>query len=145
MIDIASNDNASSKHSQVNEVVSFDSVPSTLTSRQSGGKYNKSIDFDRHCVSPRRTKAGVKGANKGKENVEVLGDSYATLGESFMGESFANLSVSMFALGDFYDSENDDDDNQLENIVSQQITQKSVLDSIVDFEDDENDDDKSKD
>jgi hypothetical protein len=109
------------------------------------GKYNKSIDFDRHKItSPRK---GNKSNIKNKENIDAYGDSYATLGESFMGESFANLSMSVLALDilDDDDSEFDDEyDNQLERIISHQITQKSKLDSIIDFEDDE-DDNKSRD
>lgn len=109
------------------------------------GKYNKSIDFDRHKItSPRK---GNKSNGKNKDNIDAYGDSYATLGESFMGESFANLSMSVLALdllGDD-DSEFDDEcDDQLERIISHQITQKSKLDSIIDFEDDE-DDNKSRD
>ena len=110
------------------------------------GKYNKSIDFDRHKItSPRK---GNKSNIKNKENIDTYGDSYATLGESFMGESFANLSMSVLALDlldDDDDSEFDDEcDNQLERMISHQITQKSQLDSIIDFEDDD-DDSKSRD
>jgi hypothetical protein len=106
------------------------------------GKYNKSIDFDRHKItSPRK---GNKASMKNKEGIEAYGDSFATLGESFMGESFANLSMSVLALDildDDDDSEFEDEhDNHLERIISHQITQKSRLDSIVDFEDDEEDD-----
>ena len=125
------------------ESVAFKSVK-TPSARQ--GKYNKSIDFDRHKItSPRK---GNKSNIKSKENIDSYGDSYATLGESFMGESFANLSMSVLALDlldDDDDSEFDDEcDNQLERMISHQITQKSKLDSIVDFEDDE-DDVKSRD
>ena len=124
------------------ESAAFDSAQGPATQQR---KYNKSMDFDRHKItSPRK---GNKGCIKSKENSDAYGDSNATLGESFMGESFANLSMSVMALDllDDDDSDFDDDcDNLLESIVSRQITQKSKLDSIVDFEDDE-DDNKSRD
>ena len=118
-------------------------APQDPTSQQR--KYNKSIDFDRHKItSPRK---GNKANTKSKESTEAYGDSYATLGESFMGESFANLSISVLAFDNLDDDDSEFDDtcdNLLDNIVSHQITQKSKLDSILDFEDDE-DDNKSRD
>ena len=114
------------------------------------GKHNKSMDFDRHkMTSPRKGNKSSIGKNN-NENIDACGDSYATLGASFMGESFANISMSVLALdGLDFDSDLDDEcddelDYERERMVSHQITQKSRLDAIIDFEDDE-DDDRKKD
>lgn len=114
------------------------------------GKHNKSMDFDRHVITSPR-KGNKSSIGKKNENNDACGDSYATLGASFMGESFANISMSVLALdGLDFDSDLDDEcgDDELEyereRMVSHQITQKSRLDAIADFEDDE-DDDRKKD
>jgi hypothetical protein len=131
MIDVVAENNGS-QNNQESEI-DFDS--SDGPSRQTGGKYNKSIDFDRHGGTPRRSRSGCK------KNMEVAGDSYATLGDSFMGESFANLgeqSFAMLALGEIDDSENEGDD-ELEQIAFKFILERPNLDTVVDFEEEDGD------
>jgi hypothetical protein len=130
MIDVVNDSNVTQKSQECE--IDFDKTH--RPSRQTGGKYNKSIDFDRHGSMPRRTRSGCK------KNTEVFGDSYATLGESFMGESFANLGEQSFAMlalcGD------DDSDDEEANDYLKQIAMKSLLDqpdlhTVVVFEEED--------
>lgn len=129
MLDVVNDNNIS----QQNQECEIDFDRTHRPSHQTGGKYNKSIDFDRHGRMPRRTRSGCK------KNTDVSGDSYATLGESFMGESFANLGEHSFAVmalcGD--DSEDEDGDDYLEQIAMKSMLERPNLDTVVVFEEED--------
>jgi hypothetical protein len=128
MIDMV-NDSSISQQNQDSEI-DFDRTH--RPSRQTGGKHNKSIDFDRHGRMPRRTRSGCK------KNTDVSGDSYATLGESFMGESFANLGEQSFAmLALSGDDDSEDGDDYLEQIAMKSMLERPKLDSVVVFEEED--------
>jgi hypothetical protein len=130
MIDVVNDTNIS----QNDQDCEIDFDKTHRPSRQTGGKYNKSIDFDRHGTMPRRTRSGCK------KSMEVSGDSYATLGESFMGESFANLgehSFAMLALCGDDDSDDEDGDDYLEHIAMKSMLDRPNLDTVVVFEEED--------
>lgn len=131
MIDVVNESNISQK----NQECEMDFDKTHRPSRQTGGKYNKSIDFDRHGRMPRRTRSGCK------KNSEISGDSYATLGESFMGESFADLGEHSFAMLALCGDDDSDDDNEnndyLERIAMKSILERPDLDTVVVFEEED--------
>jgi hypothetical protein len=130
MIDVVND----TKMSQQNQEREIDFDRTHRPSRQTGGKYNKSIDFDRHGGVPRRTRSGCK------KNPESLSDSYATLGDSFMGESFANLGESsFFMLGTCGNDASDDEDGDdyLEQIAMKSMLERPDLDTVVVFEEED--------
>jgi hypothetical protein len=113
-----------------------------------GRNFNKSMDFGRHTVSsPRR---GSKKPTSSHSNdrskdgsAEAYGDSYATMGDSFMGESFANLGDQSFAFGNSsqngFDYSDNEYDNCLEILARVNITNRTDLTTVLDLEEEDED------
>jgi hypothetical protein len=81
--------------------------------------------------------------NRSKQSSEMFGDSYATMGDSFMGESFANMGEHSFAVGNgceySFDFEDNEDDNELEVVARSNLRKRMDLATVLDLEEEEDD------
>lgn len=115
------------------------------TNDDTPSSFNKSLDFGRHSASDRKATPNESG---------LFGESYATMGESFMGESFATMGESFSYLpptvegesalgistGDFEYSEssnNADADLDYEAVARPTLQRELSLSTVVDDEDDD--------
>ena len=115
--------------------------------RDTASSFNKSLDFGRHSVT--RVKGGMNMHNSQESG--LFGESFATMGESFMGDSFAYVGDNSFAVqsggrsvesilgGDdnFSYSDSNGDDSAI-SIASDPSPRKSLdLSTVLDIEEDE--------
>lgn len=105
--------------------------------RETASSFNKSLDFGRHCATPRERKSQSRSnLNRSKD----LSESYATMADSFMGESFAYFGECSFAVGngaDSLDYSDSESDMNLERAGRNDLFKKPELDTVDDFEEEE--------
>jgi hypothetical protein len=119
---------------------------------ETSSSFNKSMDLGRHCV--RTSSSGTEGSKE----IALCGESYATMGDSFLGDSFAFAGNESFAFAgndsflgprkdsDDYEYSDSANDSDLERIVREAVLRQSQLETVLDLEDDEEDlDSESKD
>lgn len=135
---------SSQNHHNVEPELDLSQLRSSRANRESASSFNKSLDFGRHSAIPRQRKppssTNNSNLNRSKDSFELFGDSYATMGDSFMGESFAHLGDQSFALGngdDCFDYSDSENDNELEIVARSNATKRPDLDTVLDLEEEE--------
>lgn len=134
-------DNSSHKSSRLSEP-EFDMAQLVGLSdeRDAVPCFNKSLDMGRHSAALRRGKKAGSGLNRSKDNLELCGDSYATMGDSFMGESFANMGEHSFAVSsieDSFDYSDSEHETDLEIKARNNHINRPDLTTVLDLEEEE--------